>query len=388
MERLDIRRKTLTESGAGADVIDTLLAYNENVFDRNAQEQLRFPLRFPLEDEPFVAVWREYAAETAGRDAFGYLQSRLVQFGFPIEAGMSETDPYRNATRRGIVPDGPPGLALARPDLFRIEVHPTAAGSIPILLTGDRQDFVTAVRALTRRNEPAPIQDSMGACMVSGYNNWDRVRRLRMAFESKSGGPVFYKDDAWQSEWLTLIPRKELYQDRFIILSDGYYSGVEPAALHLSPGEWRRLSLAIRREHESTHYFTRRVLNSMRNNLLDEFIADYVGVVSAAGRFRAHWFLHFMGLESCDTYRPGGRLENYGGEPPLPDACFRVLQILVRKAASNLERFDREARDRSPGPAPAEMILALTEFTLEELASDEAPRLLAAGVRRQQAQSA
>ena len=33
----------------------------------------------------------------------------------------------------------------------------------------------------------------------------------------------------------------------------------------------------------------------MRNNLLDELIADYTGMVGAIGRFRAGWFLRFAG---------------------------------------------------------------------------------------------
>lgn len=68
--------------------------------------------------------------------------------------------------------------------------------------------------------------------------------------------------------------------------------------MNLSQAEWRRLSITIRLEHECTHYFTYRVLGSMRNNLLDELIADYQGIVSAIGKYRADWFLRFMGLES------------------------------------------------------------------------------------------
>ena len=65
----------------------------------------------------------------------------------------------------------------------------------------------------------------------------------------------------WAEEFKQLIHRKELYQDRFIILSDGFYSNIPASEIGLSESEWRRLSLTIRLEHECTHYFTRRIFN-------------------------------------------------------------------------------------------------------------------------------
>ncbi len=81
----------------------------------------------------------------------------------------------------------------------------------------------------------------------------------------------------------------------------------------------------------------------MRNSLLDELIADWAGITAAAGRFRADWFLRFMGLEEEGRYRAGGRLENYRGKPPLSDGAFKVLQSLVRNAARKLEAAGQPA---------------------------------------------
>jgi hypothetical protein len=136
------------------------------------------------------------------------------------------------------------------------------------------------------------------------------------------------------------VPRKELYQDRFLILSDGPYSNVTVGEIGLSDTEWRRQSTMIRLEHECTHYFTLRVFGSMRNNLLDELIADYMGITAAADRYRSDWFLRFMGLESFPVYREGGRLQNYRGRPPLSEGAFGTLRALVRDIAENLQRVD------------------------------------------------
>ena len=218
---------------------------------------------------------------------------------------------------------------------------------------------MTLIQALTRKNEPQAIPDSMGACIVGGYNNWDRIRCYRRAWSDRASPNNTEAD--WQVEFKQLIPQKQLYQDRFIILSRGNYSNVDAADLGLAPEVWQELSLKIRLEHECTHYLTLRLLGSMRNNLLDEAIADYQGIVAANGSYRADWFLHFLGLAG-DEYCAGGRLENYRGSPPLSAGAFTVLQTLVRQVAHNLESFDGqyyESRNRSE-PERFAVFLALT----------------------------
>jgi hypothetical protein len=207
--------------------------------------------------------------------------------------------------------------------------------------------------------------------MVSGYNNWSRIRELRRRWEAL---PAPERETAtWNEEFQRLQGRRELYQDRFILLSDGPYSAVPAADLGLEEAEWRAISLALRRDHECTHYLTRRLFGSMRNNLLDELIADYTGMVGAAGRFRASWFLRFVGLEDFPRYRPGGRLDLYRGKPPLSDGAFRVLQALVKRAAEGLERFDAGLPPGPRGPEEtALLIAALASLRLEDLAAGDA----------------
>jgi len=353
--------------------VEELLAYNESRFDLSA---LVPGITFPLPDEPFVAAWEGYAAEARERGVFAVLRERLPQLAFPIREGIGETAEYHAATRQGVPPADLPGaigLRLARPEGLELSLHPTPAGRIPVLAARERVDFIALVRAFTKRNEPHPVPDAQGALMVAGYNNWDRIRTLRRAWEAQD--PAARETPTWGEEFARLKPRRELYQDRFILLSDGPYSAVPAAALGLGDTEWRATSLAIRREHECAHYFTRRVFGSMRNNLLDELIADYAGISAAAGRFRADWFLRFMGLEGPGR-RAGGRLEIYRGDPPLSDGAFAALGELVRAAAANLERFDAR-RDGPRDLAGRALVLsALASLRLEELASERGPELL------------
>ncbi|HEU4883983.1 MAG TPA: hypothetical protein VFT45_17110 [Longimicrobium sp.] len=359
------RAGVLRSRGAGEREVAELLAYNRSAFS------VPDAVRLPLPDEPFVSAWTEYAARARTRGVLPVLREHLVQLRFPVAAGVSEGEAYQAATRRGALPDRTDDLRLEDEGGLRLFLHPTPAGTVPVLVAPHRADFEALVRALVRKNEPVPLPASMGACMVAGYNNWGRVAELRRRWE---GGEV----DAggapdWSAAFAILKARKELYQDRFILLSGGAYSGVPAGAMGMEPGEWSRASLTIRLEHECAHYFTRRVLGSMRNNLLDELIADYAGIVAAAGRYRADWFLRFMGLEGEDGCRVGGRLWNYRGEPPLSDAAFAVLQRIVRAAALRLESADAtlDASFRTP-LGRAHVLLALAELTLEEIAGGEA----------------
>lgn len=361
--RDDARRRVLASFGARGDVADELLRYDDTPF----AESLALP-PLPLADEAFVGDWARYLARAGEDGAWEVLREVLVQLRFPVAEGVGASPEYAASTRAGAPAPEEGGVELDAPDALSLVLHPTAAGRIPVLLAGTMDDFRTLVRALTRRNEPAPLPASMGACMVAGYNNWERVARLRRAWEA--GELAFDGAADWGAAFRALRERKELYQDRFVILGPGPYSGVPAGEMGMGEDEWRACSVRIRLEHECAHYFTRRVLGSMRNNLLDELIADYVGIASAAGGFRASWFLRFMGLEG-DGYREGGRLQNYRGDPPLSAAAFTALQPLVRAAARAVEAADAgHPALCSTAEGRARAIAALAGLTLEEMAAD------------------
>lgn len=297
-----------------------------------------------------------------------------MQLRFPIEEGISQTDTYRAATRRGVLPwSTGPGIALRDPAGLRLLIQPTLSGHIPLLTVALREDFVTLVRALSGRNEPIPVPPSMGACIVTGLNNWDRVARHRRAFEASRGGAA--DDDAWAEEFKSLVPRPELYQDRFIILSSGPYSAVPAADMGLDDDTWRLRSLEIRRAHECTHYLTHRAFGRMRNNLLDELIADFAGLLQVDGAYDAPLALRFLGLEAYPRWREGGRLSSYLGDPPLPPSATSVLHTLVYRAVQNLAAA---CAARAPRAEDAQRwALALAGLTLEELAAPDMGQRLA-----------
>lgn len=368
---LDFRKRVLRSYRASDSVIDELLEYNKNVFDHTFFES---GISLPLKDEPFVSFWKGYAEEAREIGAFNSLRKGLIQFNFPIKEGISQTDEYKYAIGKGILGEiikEKSGLKLKSPERLELFLHQTPAGKIPIIVAHERDDFVSLIRALTLKCEPREVPSSMGAAMIAGYNNWDRIFKLKEKFKNEN--PLTYSEDRWNKEFSRIIPRKHLYQDKFIILSNNYYSGVEPEKLGLEENDWKDKSIVIRREHECTHYFTKRIFSSMRNNILDEIIADFAGITASLGRYSTDWFLHFVGLENFPEYRLGGRLENYKGEPPLSDSAFKILQNLVFQASKNLELFDRKySKSLQKKKKRISLLVSLSYFTLEELASEKA----------------
>ncbi len=371
MKSIITREEILVSYGASGSDLDELLSYNHNCFDSGDLDSLP-----PLVPEPHVAAWTSYCQDAEEVGVFQSLQRRLPQLCFPIQAGISESQQYRAATRQGSPTQElseATGLALECPKELQLALQTTLAGPIPVITTGCRADFVSLVQALTRRNEPIPIPESMGSLIISGYNNWDRIAQYRADWDQRRQA-----GDTWDAEFQTLKMQRHLYQDRFIILSNGAYSNVKAVTMGMTEAEWLVVSHQIRLEHECTHYCTRRLFNSMRNNLLDELIADYFGITAAnKGVYQANWFLRFIGLEQYPKYRAGGRLENYRGETPLSDRAFQILQALVNDAAHNLEEFHNSQSVQLQDPMiKVAVLVTLTPFTMEDLAASEAQHLL------------
>lgn len=367
-----------------AEVRESDLAELARYTERRFDAAVSSPLPYPLADEPLAASWAVWAQEARSLGAAAVLRRVLPQLSFPVRSGMSRAQDYRAATLRGVAPGGlseATGLPLERPGSIELELYASFAGGIPVVTVRHRADFATLVQALARRNEPASIPPSQGAALVAGLANWERIRSLRAAWEAL---PAEAREtDSWAAEWRRIQERKELYQDRLVLLSDGEYSGVPAAELALSDDEWRRQSLLIRREHECTHYFTRRAYGSMRNHLLDELVADYAGITVAAGTFRADWFLQFLGLDGPRRAAPTRRFDIYQGDPALGPGASGLLERVVAMAAANLEACGHELWQEGR-PTVAEralMVQALATLGLDEIAAPEGTALLARAYR-------
>ena len=364
------RRKFLGELGAGlesdASALDALTEYVGLSYPHLPAEELALPLA----EEPQIPFWRQYAAEAGAPGSSGVarvLALRFAQLGFPVETGISENAEYRRATRQGEVdPERRVPLGFERADLLSLHVEESIAGAIPVLTARHRNDFVRLVRVLTARNEPEPVPEAMGACLVKGLVNWDRVGAERRRFqESLQPGGRAATEEEWAAEMASRIrPQKELWQDRLILLSDGPYSAVPAAEVGLDPATWRERSLALRLAHECFHCLTLRRHGRIRSHLLDELLADYVGSLAAFGSYDAKRALRFLVLEVDAPASPGGRWEIYRGA--LPATAIPALARLVELAAQALEKLPVAPL---PADSRARHLLGLAALGLDGIAA-------------------
>ena len=360
------RKKVLSRFGAVDEQAEELIAYLENDYDNDSFRSMTFP----LEDESFVSAWENYRKESEREGVFKVLSGALMQLAFPVQAGISRTGAYREATRKGLPPPQGDGAGLPMRDEHRLELFfsSSPAGRLPVLFAYDREDFVSLIRALGFKNEPADVPASMGSLIITGYNNWDRIRLYRANWQRE------HPREDWPEHFPDFSARKELYQDKFIILSDSPYSAVQAGRMYLPQEQWRATSLKIRTGHEMSHYFCKRVLSSMKNNLLDELLADFVGIRCACGRYRGDWLLRFMGLEEESGFRSGGRVENY--TRALSPGASAVVCRLLRQAAMTLEKLDVDVGANAGVDESYKALIALSFFTLDELASEQTADLL------------
>lgn len=347
---------------------DALRAYLEHPY--RTDETVEARLAQAGDEEPHVAVWREYAARAGDVGVFRALAEVLPQLRFPIREGISQEPAYAAATRRGRLDEADafaPGLVLERPDALTLTFTNGVAGVLPLLIAGSRADFEALVRAFTERSEPRDVPASMGACFVKGLNNWDRVARYRREWEAANG--TAGDDDAWREEMGRFAAQKARYQDRFVILSRGPYSGVSADAAGVPDGEWLERSLIIRAEHESTHDLTWRLFGIVRSHATDEIVADFVGLVRAFGFYPDGIARTLLGIEDLPRFRAGGRLANYRGSPPLDDADFaevcRLADAATRRLAAIGTRHEALLGDTS---FLTRLAYALSLASLRELA--------------------
>jgi hypothetical protein len=349
------------------DLLEELFPYLENSFVKG--NNISFTLK-DLEDEPMVVDWEQYIEEAKEIRVFETLKHHLVQFQFPIQENISQSSDYKNATLKGHSTEfmqEATGLFLTEPDKLRLFLHPSLAGRIPVIIANNRFDFQAIVRALTYRNEPRSMPDSMGAAMINGLNNWDRLRK---SIQSLSKEDVF--------------ANKALYQDRIIVLSKIPYSNVTATEMNLDREDWLDKSLRIRLQHECAHYFTLRQFGTMSNNMHDEVIADYMGICSVLPLFNSRWFLKFVGLADYPNFKESGRIKNYLGDPPLSDDAFEVLRIIVKLAADNIEKFD-EILGVPIGTIDRQFrIVALSLLSLTDLACKDGVDLLLNAYKKSQ----
>lgn len=327
-------------------------------------------LAFPLPDEPFVAEWaRDLARRPAGPDgAWRVLRRRLPGLWFPIAPGVATSAAYVRAVRDGCV--APPADAappLAHPAAVTLTLHATAAGRIPVVATPHRADFEALLRVAVHRNAPVAIPAAQGATFVGGHPTW---RAVDDAADATVDAP-----DPFAAE-RPLV--RSGARDRLLVLhADAPYSGLPADVVGEPTAAWGARSTALRLAHESAHYLTRRVLGAVRDDLVDELLADHAAMLTVCGRYRPAWAVAFLGA----TDAGGARWALYGGNAALSPGASAVRRRVVRRAVRQIAAWARALGPPDDAAAIARRTLALASRSLEGLADPGAAARLRRVVR-------
>ena len=232
----------------------------------------------PLADEAFVSRWQE--AEGGGVLEFLSEELGLPVFSFPWEAE----------------------------DDLRICFARTAGGCLPVIATGNHEDFRAMEAVLGGRQDKRELPLTVNA----------------FTLEARAEG---------------------IYHHRLLLLNRAPYSSISAELLGLTEEEWLERSGRLRLAHECAHYETLRLLGGMKNHALDEILADSLGQLAAFGDFSAERQRLFFGLVR--------------GE----DTCTGRLSFYIR----NVRREDRGEVCRA-----VDRVLDIIEAELKEILSGKA----------------
>lgn len=317
--------ESLNFSKTGERLSIELQDYFRNKFclKNNGEEAL-------IDDDGFVDTWTAYCTEAVEVGTMDVLIKCYPQLNFPIEQNIDKSEKYRNAVLKGHYVENNKELSLINSEGIKLNIYNSIAGKIPVIEIPNELDFITIVQCLLYKNNPTAVPLSMGALMVNGINNWDRINVLKKEWSASI-----------QGDFLTKIQENpNLFKDKLILLSKKPYSNISAQSLKLDSNDWLSLSYAIRLEHECTHLYTLKKYGSASNNLHDELVADYIGISTALGSFNKNWMLAFLGLENFPNYRKGARLENYITALNLSSEGFDKLVNIIYRAIENISLFD------------------------------------------------
>lgn len=216
--------------------------------------------------------------------------------------GMSQTDEYKDVTLRGKVPEHKDlsGFVQTKEDkIFDIN---TPAGKVRVVYLANREDFERFINIIYNKCEPKEYPKSMGASTISGINNWTKINKHKMKFITQGG-----RD--WDEEFKLFTKNPENYKDTIIVLSKGGYSAIKASDIGYTQSKWTDVSFNIRLYHECTHFICKKLYPDNKDALLDEILADCIGLVFALGYYDKKLAKLFLGVN--ENGYAGGRLENY-----------------------------------------------------------------------------
>lgn len=260
------------------------------------------------------------------------LAKRFPQLYIKPENGASQSEIYRGIVRRGEIFLGDLSHFICSAE-DRFSVAETPAGKVEIVFLKNRADFECFYRIMAAKCEPVPILRTVGAAYIGGINDWSKIHAHLAEYEQNGGTDR-------SGEFARFTADKSNYKTSIILLSDGFYSDLGYENTPFSEEQWRKISLDIRKYHELTHFVCRSFFPTKINAVWDEILADFYGLLCAAGKYDAALALKFLGI--YDGKYTGGRLERYVEAPITEELVGEIVGLSAHLEELVPEKFDRD----------------------------------------------
>lgn len=255
-----------------------------------------------------------------GKEVIPYLAESYFGLYLPVSEGMSKSQKYQKYVLQGKKDRNSKPIGFLCSDGDTIFKFSTPAGAVDVILLDNRVDFELFLQKIAYRCEPVSIREDIGAMMISGVINWKKIHENGKAYVERGG-------EDWQAEFKRFTSDAENFKDRVLVISSGPYSGLSAHKAGYPQEEWRKISICIRVYHECTHYVCRRLYPDQRDPVLDEIIADVIGVLGATGHMDRALCCKFMGIKEDGTYDQG-RLGAYVPAERIQKEAARAALLL------------------------------------------------------------
>lgn len=239
-------------------------------------------------------------------DVIRRLAEQFPQLYLAPAQGVSKSEYYRNIVGKGLGATGDLRHFQGSVEDELIMEH-TPVGDVMVVYLANRSDFERCYQILGCRCEPVAVAPSIGSFYISGINDWSRIHAHKADYLAQGG-------QDWPQEFSLFTANPDNYKASIILLSEGPYSGMEAMNTAYTEQQWLDISREIRKYHELTHFVYRKHCPGKRNAILEELLADCIGLVFATGEYDPQLAQAFLGI--VDGKYQGGRLAQYVQQEP------------------------------------------------------------------------
>ncbi len=260
----------------------------------------------PLPEQATDCWWRQWFDKVPETERFNKLRFVLPQLYIKPHNGARSSDIYKRLVLRGdpITPqDQNMRLYLNDENGLKFSLVDHSCGVLPVLSFNNLEDFVSVLCCLANRCEPFEIKSSVHSHAIGGLIHWGLIKDIDRSARAQ-----------------------------LLLLHNAPYSSLPSKLIpgHPSDYEWLDLSHTWRLNHEIAHIYCRQLVGEMRINLLDELLADYIGMRASLGIFSADLFRLGLGLSTEAQLSNDSRACTYISELNSTDQKLACKAVIAR----------------------------------------------------------